>query len=390
MPQRRLLATVQATGQAAEAAVEAEAPAAAAAAATPQKELPPLVLTRQGGPGAQVFVPQGDRWFRTDDSGHVIARDEEGWFLADASGTRLGAPAPGSGADAAAAPGGAPPEGCWALTSGRHQLSLLPPVALQAVCAAEALRPCGDWLAHLEGVMGPVKGVVYDIGCGAGTFAARLLSEREDVRVVGVDVDPVATAAAKLACPAGCFRTADAGKLHDWPADAGVASGVWATFVAAHFPHGALRKALLEWQWLLRPGGWMFLVDLQGLWSVHRPMDPQWARQFRDLDEDLSDTAKFDPFAGSRLVDLCRKTGLEVLDQQEWTDMEFVFSGHANEQQLALWRARLQSPVTKALFAKRFRDFAKQGQEVFMECLRSPEHSTRGKVTVVVCCKPNR
>mmetsp|Transcript_62816 Transcript_62816/g.198384 ORF Transcript_62816/g.198384 Transcript_62816/m.198384 type:complete len:140 (+) Transcript_62816:66-485(+) len=106
MPQRRLLATVQATGQAAEAAVEAEAPAAAAAAATPQKELPPLVLTRQGGPGAQVFVPQGDRWFRTDDSGHVIARDEEGWFLADASGTRLGAPAPGSGAAAAAAPGG--------------------------------------------------------------------------------------------------------------------------------------------------------------------------------------------------------------------------------------------------------------------------------------------
>jgi len=134
----------------------------------------------------------------------------------------------------------------------------------------------------------------------------------------------------------------------------------------------------------------MFLVDLQGLWSVHRPLDPHWARQFRDLDEDLADTAKFDPFAGKRLPDLCRKTGLEVLDQQEWTDMEFVFGGQGNEQQLALWRARLQSPATKALFEKRFRDFAKQGREVLLQCLRSPEHTTRGKVTVLVCCKPNK
>jgi len=236
--------------------------------------------------------------------------------------------------------------------------------------------------------VGPVRGAVYDLGCGAGTFAARLLQERPEASVVGVDRDPLAAAAAKLTCPAACFRTGDAAKLHERPSDAGAASGVWAAFLAAELPHGALKKALAEWTWLLRPGGWLFLADIEGLWSVHRPMDGRWARQFRDLDEDLQDSAKVDAFAGRRLAELCRKAGLEVLDERPWPDGEFVFEGPASEAQLAAWTARLQSPAVRGLFAKRFRDFAKEGQEVFLQCLKSPEHTTRGKVKVLVCCKP--
>lgn len=340
---------------------------------------------------AQTFVRLEGKFVRTDDDGITIACDGNNWSMIDPAGMSLGTPAPLSGTEEGSIPGipGEPPEGCWQIGEDRYHLSFITSAAMEAVRVRESLRPFQDWLEHLEGFVGPVHGRIYDLGCGAGSFEKVLGGLGRDVHTVGMDLDPAAVAAAKISCPSLPFRTANASKLHECPTDAGKASGVWASFVAAHFPPSHLKSVLLQFSWLLKPGGWLFLADLHGLWSLHRPFkESRWAKSFREFDEDLPDNSKFDPFVGDRLQELCKKIGLEVLDQREWTDGEFVFQGPANETQLALWMARLNSPETKRLFKKRFQDFAKQAYEQFSECIKSPEHYCHGKVKVLICCKP--
>jgi len=367
---------------------------------------------------AHAFLPAedegGGRWVRTDEGAAIIC-DGGGlgmvgsdWRLVDTiGGAIVGMPIAGvvgpredtlSTGAAAERPErrslGLPPMGRWRVGDEVYELSIISEAALKATRKQERLRPWREWLGHLESVVGgPLAGVIFDLGCGAGTLAELVTTRAasQNVQVVGLDLDPIAVAAAKTRSPTACFRTADVGQVHTRPQDAGVASGVWASFVAAHFPTpGLLRKAVAGWSWLLRPGGWMCLVDLEGLFSSHRPFsEMRWQKDFRELDDDLAELAKFDPFVGKKLAEQCQHCGLEVLSQKEWDDQEFVFSGPAGPKQLAAWTARLDAPHMKNILKRRFRAFAAEAREAFLQVLKSPDHTTRGKVHVVICRKPD-
>jgi len=65
---------------------------------------------------------------------------------------------------------------------------------------------------------------------------------------------------------------------------------------------------VLEWAWLVRVGGWLCIIDLDGLFSVHRPYaESRWARDFRQLDDDLQNVLKYDVFVAKRLTQACRR-----------------------------------------------------------------------------------
>lgn len=411
----------------------------------PEAEGPAFVF-RLGGNGA---------WSCTDSWSYKVQKGSEGhWWLLDETGEEIGAPeAPPGGGDyaRAAAPvpakeepvaddsalqggkvkevagdrraiyslilaaakernaraaaaavtddpldGDSPPRGRWTVRNSIYRLSLLEMspaeddlLALQCQYEA-ALRPLGDMLGHLESVVGPLGGLVCDLGCGAGA-AARLLASRGGVAAIGIDSDPRMVAAAKARSPNLPFRCADVGKLHVFKDLQGAASGVWCSFVSAYFPGKQLEKALLQWAWLLQPGGWLCLLDLDGLFSVHRPFEEgRWARDFRQLDDDLQNVMKYDPFVGKRLAQTCKKAKLQVLSEREWPGAtEFNFDGPASEDQVNSWAVRMETDAVGSVFRKYFRDFDKTAKEAFLECLRSEEHATRCKVRMVICTKPS-
>jgi len=169
----------------------------------------------------------------------------------------------------------------------------------------------------------------------------------------------------------------------------GAASGAWCSFVSAHFPGRQLEKALLQWAWLLRPGGWLCLLDLEGLFSVHRPYaESRWARDFRQLDDDLQSAMKYDPFVGKRLAQACKRAKLQVVGEREWPGAtEFNFDGPATEDQANAWAVRMEREPMSSVFRKYFRDFDKGAKEALLDCLRSEEHATRCRVRMVICTK---
>lgn len=121
----------------------------------------------------------------------------------------------------------------------------------------------GAWAARLrEWVPGSGADVV-DVGCGTGSLS--LLLAEQDHRVVGVDVSPgmVAQARRKFAAAGRSIPVVlgDAGTV---PVRAGRFDVVLARHVLWALPDPV--AALRRWVRLLRPGGWLVLIE--GRWAA--------------------------------------------------------------------------------------------------------------------------
>src|SRR2546428_12024031 len=68
-------------------------------------------------------------------------------------------------------------------------------------------------LRYLLEDLGPVRGRVLDVGCGAGSVAKAVKRERADLDVFGCDASRSAIAAARSSRDGVAFRLATAGRL---------------------------------------------------------------------------------------------------------------------------------------------------------------------------------
>ncbi len=110
-------------------------------------------------------------------------------------------------------------------------------------------------LRYLLEDMGPVRGRVLDVGCGAGSVAKAVKRERPDLDVLACDVSRSALAAANAA-PGGVeFRLAGAEKL---PFGDGELDFVWIFDVLEHVE--SPEQVLAEVARVLRPGGGFHIV----------------------------------------------------------------------------------------------------------------------------------
>jgi len=260
--------------------------------------------------------------------------------------------------------------------------SRLPECALaQEYERQDVLRPWDRMIAHLERSVGEASGLIYDLGCGAGPVSVRFARK---AAVIGVDLDPQMVACSKLNCPGSHFQVANLGGLRqsfsgDWPA----ADGVWSSFVPAYFPGDGLEAAISDWASLLKPGGWLCLIEIDGLFSAHSPLG-QYASGFESLDRSL---AGYDAFAGKRLEAACAACGLTLMDHSEWLDQELYFDGPAGNDQVAAWTARLSRPGIRARCEEVFGDSADGARAAFLDCLQCDQHASQGRVHMVICSK---
>lgn len=154
--------------------------------------------------------------------------------------------------------------------------------------------------------------VVADVGCGPGAVSLVLAGlVGPSGRVIAVDRDPDAVAAAKAAASrAGADNlSVQVGEAHDTGVEAASVDVVMIRHVLAH--NGGLEEAIVTHAaTLVRPGGTVYLVDVDAEAVRTRPSDP-------DLEDLSARYAQFhaqrgnDLSVGLRLPELLTTAGLE-------------------------------------------------------------------------------
>ena len=170
--------------------------------------------------------------------------------------------------------------------------------------------------ADLWGLAGIGAGArVADVGCGPGAMLPALAEAvGDDGSVVAVDGDPGAVAAATALVEAAGLRNVSVrtGRAEATGLDPNSLDVVMMRHVLAH--NGGHEQAIVDHlAGLLRPGGCVFLVDVDGPATRIRPADP-------DLEDMTEKYWRFqaargnDILVGLRLAQLVTAAGLEVLE----------------------------------------------------------------------------
>jgi ubiquinone/menaquinone biosynthesis C-methylase UbiE len=104
---------------------------------------------------------------------------------------------------------------------------------------------------------------MLDLGCGTGTLVVLIKQLHPDVEVVGIDPDPKALArAGEKAKRARLSIHLDRGFSDQLPyADASF-DRVFSSFMFHHLPEGEQTTTMREVRRVLKPGGWLHLLDL--------------------------------------------------------------------------------------------------------------------------------
>lgn len=216
---------------------------------------------------------------------------------------------------------------------------------------------------------------VLDIGCGIGDVAARL--DGRGVDVVGIDSNAELIATARARHPHVRFEEADVQGLA--PERLGLFDGLWASFVTAYFPN--LVPVLTQWKdRLLRPGGWLAMVEVDDLLG-HEPLPAILRAQVARFYDEARSAGRYDFEAGRKLASTARAVGLQVVHEGVLEDDELSFGGAAPADVLGAWSARLaRMGGLKAFLGDQFSDF----EQAFMDALRTESHQSRARVIFVL------
>lgn len=106
---------------------------------------------------------------------------------------------------------------------------------------------------------------ILDIGCGTGTFAVQIKQKYPNVEVTGLDPDSKALARAKQKAKEAAVEIKfDKGFSDELPYPDGLFDRVCSSFMFHHLPSDVKEKTLTEIRRVLKPGGFLSLLDFGG------------------------------------------------------------------------------------------------------------------------------
>jgi SAM-dependent methyltransferase len=262
-----------------------------------------------------------------------------------------------------------PPTGSWFLTENNIEydgtyLETSSDLLSKEYLEQEQLRDWDSLINQVVGLLQPstegrITGrVVIDVGCG---ISKRLLS-RGASTVIGIDRDPNMVVVSKILCasvydsPKGetKFYVSDvthppSSLLMKLDRNNGIADIVWSSFVIAYLPNPI--SFIQEWSKILKPDGLLCLIEIDGLFGIHNPLDVEMKTIASSLDKALE--PHYFAHYGSRLSTFCAAAGLEVIYNEQFVDTELAFTGKVNTSRvLEGWRSRLSRPGISAKLAK--------------------------------------
>ena len=165
---------------------------------------------------------------------------------------------------------------------------------------------------------------VADVGCGPGAMLVTLAEVVGPTgRVTGIDADPAAVGAARVALAAARLRGGVApGTVRQGRAEAtGIPPGSVDTVVLRHvLAHngGSEQRIVDHLATLVRPGGHVYLLDVDVTGGNGEDVLPG-AGELYDCYRRWHERQGNDPRIGARLPDLARAAGLTVVEHRGWT-----------------------------------------------------------------------
>lgn len=210
---------------------------------------------------------------------------------------------------------------------------------------------------------------VLDLGCAIGDQSRDLAAL--GARVLAIDADEQLLAhASSRGIPGASFALGDIRA----PAVQAPFDGIWASFVPAYFPD--LAPVLSRWRNVLRPGGWIALTEVSGLFA-HEPLSSGARTLLGAYARESREAGRYDFDMGSKLASHLAAGGWEVEVDRILPDRELAFTGAAEPDVLEAWAGRL---ARMRLLQERASQACPSLQEEFLRCLSSPEHATGCRV----------
>jgi SAM-dependent methyltransferase len=179
-----------------------------------------------------------------------------------------------------------------------------------------------------------------DVGCGTELVVAQA-ARLTGARAVGLDASRERLIAARQACRrAGLFNVefhaAEVRGLGSSGLPAESFDHVWARFFLQYQPDP--RAVTRELARLVKPGGKLALIDLDGNGTRHFGMDPALQAGLDEILADLAETG-FDPEIGAKLPDLAAAAGL--VDVRHEIEPYHRIVGTPDPSTAAAWRLKL-------------------------------------------------
>ena len=111
---------------------------------------------------------------------------------------------------------------------------------------------------------------VVDVGCGTGDLVVLIKKRHPDVEVIGLDPDPKALARARRKLDrAGLSAQLDQGFSDELPYEDGSIDCVFSSFMFHHLGPDEKANTLAEIRRVLKPEGWLHLLDFGGSTDGH-------------------------------------------------------------------------------------------------------------------------
>ncbi len=239
-----------------------------------------------------------------------------------------------------------------------------------------------DWSTAIETIDIRPEDTILDLGCGIGSVTV-LLAQRAR-HVIGIDknAELLSEAAINHFASNIQYLQMDLAALdHDMLPNG---DGIWSSFVAAYFPD--LPPILDSWLTLLKPGGWIALTEMSGLFS-HEPLSPSTQDIFSTYYERQRKANVYDFEMGERLAGYLKTCGLKIILDEEIADRELTFHGPADPDVLRSWDNRFDRMVQfrEYLGEEKFANVKKE----FLECLSDNLHVSKTKVKFIIAVKPD-
>lgn len=234
-----------------------------------------------------------------------------------------------------------------------------------------------NWDSMLERLPFNKDHNILDLGCGPGLVSARLAERYKST--LGIDYNIELLNAAKSHCPENCsFIKTDLTALNDTKISR--VNGIWSSFTSAYFPD--FLPVLKQWTSCLSRGGWIALVETDGLFSGHHPFPKETLDAMLEYEEHLRSSRKYDANMGRRLPEMCRNAGLKIISEYSWEDRELAFDGIASVEVLEAWKQRFERmPGMKDYFGpEKHHQVCKE----FLETISSPDHKSTARVCMVI------
>ena len=232
-----------------------------------------------------------------------------------------------------------------------------------------------------------------DIGCSTG-FSTRALYKRGGFsRVVGLDADDALVEKARTLTTAMSALSDDvfnityesASDIANWDAFGERFDFIFSGYTLAYL--GDVTPVLKQWASLLKPGGMLVVLEIQGLFAVHHPLGPSrpWFERF---DLTVLQGFGYNSSAGAVMDQAIHNVpDVAKIACVDWRDAELSFDGPLaqgspvwlgwEERWRRLWPLMNQAGVEEGL------------HEAFFRCLSHPEHRCDKPVRLLIAMKNN-